>query len=228
MIDISPFLEQSLTRQMSEYPFHNLELLTGKPSATGGTCFDQALKLRQTLNDAGINAHLHEVEVCMTGEKSHRLVRVENHGSTIFLDAGTGWPTVYTVDKSSSSQTLHEIAGIRFQVSVDSCQALIKRYDGTTWRNMSRISFSKQNEQQIMDKYKNRYIKPLPFSDELRFCWLKDGLFYRITGSQLSIYGSGKPVQSQIMSPKNLLSLIKQAAFSELTSDLEFYFTERL
>jgi len=210
-----------ITRQLECFPFHNLGQLLGKDTSNGGTCFDHALKLRRELVSKGFDATLHEAKVCLTGEKSHRLVRVEFNKKVCVLDSGSGWPTVYMGQEKESIQE-YVTAGIRFKVITELDNLLIKRHDGRQWRDMNRISLPPQNQRDILDKFNNRYSQPLPYSNELRFCWLHDNRFHRIAGFNLSLYESGKHRQERTLTPTELSDYV-HCYFPELTPDLNLY-----
>lgn len=215
-------LTNHLYQQLRDFPFHNLTLLNGTNASIGGTCFDHALRLKQSLQLDGFTASLHEAEVCMTEEKTHRLVRVDVEGDVIYLDTGTGWPTGYVISLDDTEKN-HEIAGIKFKSSLHERHVLVQRYNGHSWLNMNRISIEEQDEVAILDKFNDRYSKDLPFSNELRLCWFDGQKFNRIAGNQLSIYGEGKHVEHINMTPAEILKTIEKTTFSELMPDLEKY-----
>ncbi|MFK5892668.1 MAG: arylamine N-acetyltransferase [Pseudomonadota bacterium] len=221
MCELNRQISELLITQLKSFPFHNLGQLLDKDPINGGTCFDHAIKLRSELNRMGFEARLHEAEVCMTNVKTHRLVRVNFSNNVSFLDTGTGWPTVY---KANVGAVDHEFitAGIRFRIIEDQKKLLVQRYNGRQWRNMNRISLAPQNESLIFAKLPNRYLQPLPYSNELRFCWLHNNTFHRIAGFNLSLYVSGKNCQEQSLTTIELLNYIHNF-FPELTTDLKMY-----
>ncbi|EPJ49213.1 MAG: hypothetical protein OFPI_25910 [Osedax symbiont Rs2] len=87
---------------------------------------------------------------------------------------------------------------------------------------MNRISLAPQNQRDIFDKFSSRYSQPLPYSNELRFCWLHDNSFHRISGFNLSLYESGKHCQKRILTPTELLDYA-HGYFPELVPDLNLY-----
>jgi len=221
MFELNHELLTLLRNQLQSFPFHNLAQLLNKETLNGGTCFDHALKLRSELIGRGFEATLHEAEVCLTGDKSHRLVRVVFRNEVFFLDTGSGWPTLY---QARLSDVEHEntTAGIHFRILREQGDLLIKRYDGLKWRDMNRISVAKQNEESILAKFPNRYLKPLPYSNELRLSWLQNEQFHRVSGFNLALYQSGKPCQECRLTPSELISYV-HAHFPELTPDLSMY-----
>lgn len=221
MFELNRQIITLLIAQLESFPFHNLGQLLDKEPINGGTCFDHALKLRAELNRMGLEAKLHEAEVCMTGDKTHRLVRVISKNEVSFLDTGTGWPTVYQVNVDKIEHE-YSIAGIRFRIIDELDKLLLQRYDGQQWRNMNRISLAPQNEELILAKLPNRYLQALPYNDELRICWLNNHKFHRIAGFNLSIYESGKNCQEQSLTQAELLNYVHDY-FPELTLDLKMY-----
>ncbi|WP_461534729.1 arylamine N-acetyltransferase [Spongorhabdus nitratireducens] len=227
MNNLMSFLQRCLHEQMQVFPFHNLTLLNRQQAVVGGTCFDQALKLKDTLNQARLCSRLCEAEVCMTGELTHRLVRVDYQGSALFVDAGSGWPTVYVARPAAMNQehqVLHKVAGIVFQIMADSEHILIKRHDGTQWRDMNRISLAEQDELDILAKYDSRYASPLPFSKELRLCWLENARFYRVAGNHIFVFETGKRTKCCAVSPQELIRQVSKTKFMRLVPDLERHF----
>lgn len=210
-----------LKHQLENFPFHNLGQLLGKLTINGGTCFDHALKLRAELLKRGINARLHEAEVCLTGEKSHRLVRVDSAEGTMFLDSGTGWPNLLEAEVSPKAFE-YSLAGIKFRTITKADNLFIERYADQQWRRMNRIPLTSQSEDSVLEKFQHRYSSSLPFGDELRFCWLKQNKFYRISGHTLSIFGEGKPCENRLLRTYELINCIDNH-FPELTPDLELY-----
>jgi len=210
-----------LKNQLETFPFHNLGQLLGKKVINGGTCFDHALSLHSHIARMGLKATLHEAEVCMTGLNTHRLIRVESSDKVSFLDSGTGWPTIYQAHTCDIYRE-YTSAGIRFRIVKESNKLLVKRHDGRQWRDMNRIPLVAQNEEIILSKYPNRYLQQLPYSQELRFCWLMNEKFYRITGFCLAVYETGKNTQKYSLTPIELLSFV-QSSFPELISDLKIY-----
>lgn len=215
-------LTNYLYQQLTEFPFHNLSLLNRKNASIGGTCFDHALKLKQTLQVDGFNAGLHEAEVCLTGEKSHRLVRVDVEGNTIFLDTGTGWPTAYAIRLERVVRS-YKLADIQFKVIPYKKHILIQRFNGNHWQNMNRIPIEKQEESIILDKFNNRYTQELPFSNELRLCWLEGRMFNRIVGNQFYTYEHAECVKQVTVTPVHILKRVEKTVFPELVDDLELF-----
>ena len=185
-------LTDYVKHQLTEYPFHNLNLLNGKPAATGGTCFDHAIRLKQTLLADGYVANLHEAVVCITGQLTHRLVKVCHGETNLFVDTGTGWPTCYAVRSNTTEQQFHHAAGVQFRITPQYQKMLIQRFTGSHWQDMNIIPVENQDEEQILTRFKARYSADLPFSNDLRFCWLDHDHFFRIVGDQLFIYREGK------------------------------------
>jgi len=214
-------LRALITSQLESFPFHNLAQLLGKDIRNGGTCFDHALKLQSALVYKGFDATLHEAKVCLTGSKSHRLVRVEFEGKVYFLDSGSGWPTIYVAQSEGEVQE-YVTAGIRFQLITELDNLLIKRHDGLKWRDMNRISLAPQNQRDILDKYSTRYNQSLPYSNELRFCWLHNNRFHRIAGFNLSLFESGKQLQESTLTLTELSDYV-YGYFPELIPDLNLY-----
>lgn len=214
-------LNNIMRSQLESFPFHNLGQLLGKKTPNGGTCFDHALKLRSKVKSLGIPATLHEAEVCLTGNLSHRLVRIETAGEVSFLDTGTGWPTVY---EASLGQKLEEfeIASMRFRVISESNSVLVKRHDGLVWRDMNRIPLNLQNEESILKKFQERYRQPLPYSNELRISWLKGCRFYRISGANLTLFETGKAPQKSQLNSSELVNCVG-SDFPEMIPDLTDY-----
>ncbi|MEY8243319.1 MAG: arylamine N-acetyltransferase [Gammaproteobacteria bacterium] len=219
---ITETLTNQLHRQLTEFPFHNLNLLNGVTAPVGGTCFDHALKLKYSLQLDGFSAKLHEAEVCITGEMTHRLVKVEVDGSNIFLDTGTGWPTCYVIALDACEQS-YEIAGVKFQIVPQKRHILVRRYNGDKWLDMNRIPVEEQDETGILGRFNGRYKQKLPFSNELRLCWLDGQKFYRIAGNQLLTYELGKCVEQNNITPLEILRRIEKTVFPELIPDLEKY-----
>jgi arylamine N-acetyltransferase len=221
MCELYRQISELLRTQLESFPFHNLGQLLDKEPINGGTCFDHAIKLRSELNRMGLEAKLHEAEVCMTGDKTHRLVRVDIKNEVSFLDTGTGWPTVY---QANVGEVGHQVitAGIRFRIIGELDKLLVQRHDGRKWRNMNRISLAAQNEELILAKLPNRYYQPLPYSNELRFCWLHNHKFHRISGFKLSLYEPGGNCQEKNLTPTELLGYVHDF-FPELTVDLKVY-----
>lgn len=215
-------LTNHIYQQLMNFPFHNLNLLNGTNASIGGTCFDHALRLKQSLQLDGFTAKLHEAEVCMTGEKTHRLVRVDAEGDIIYLDTGTGWPTGYVIPLDGAEKN-YEIAGIKFKSILHERHILVQRYNGNNWLNMNRIPIEEQDEVSILDKFNDRYSKDLPFSNELRLCWFDGQKFNRIAGNQLSIYRERKNVEHINITLAEILKIIEKTTFSELMPDLEKY-----
>lgn len=215
-------LKEHLIRQLSEFPFHNLKLLTGYDASIGGTCFDHALRLRRSLQEKGYFAKLHEAEVCMTGKLTHRLVKVTFQDKDYFVDTGTGFPTCYVAEPNSHTRN-YDIAGVFFQVVSQKKIILIRRHNGEKWLNMSRISVEEQDEEAILRKFNKRYSENLPFSNELRMCWLEGKCFYRVVGMKLSVYESGRAVIQNSLSSFDLLRRIERTAFPELVINLQSY-----
>lgn len=221
MQESDPTLLNALRRQFETFPFHNLGQLLEKETSRGGTCFEQALKLKRDLMKLGYSASLHESIVCLTGDKSHRLVKVEQDKVISFLDAGSGWPTLYQAH-SGLKQYLTEVAGIRFRLTNKSNNLLIERFDKQSWREMNLISMVPQQEEAIMAKYENRYLQPLPYDNELRFCWLEEQKFHRITGSTLSVFESNQRTKQVILSSTDIVKHVYNF-FPDLVSDLSLY-----
>ena len=214
--------ESIISKQLSLFPFHNLGLLLKKTPELGGTCFEQSLKLQNTLKGKGYTAYLHEVEVCLTGQKCHALVRVEYKNSSFFLDAGSGWVTPF-VSSPVLPTKKYKVAGIQFEVKPEKKWLLIRRYNGKKWVNMNKIDLKPQNEKKILSHFDQRYNLILPFQDELRFCWLDKTIFYRITGTTLSIYKMGEKVIKKSISKQQIINLVKPY-FPLLIKDLNVYF----
>lgn len=209
-------------QQLTKFPFHNLNLLVGTSTSSGGTCFDHALRLKRSLLAEGFPAKIHEAEVCLTGEKTHRLVRVELEENIIFMDTGTGWPTCYLMPIEAIERS-HEVAGIKFKIVPQERQILIQRHNGSGWLNMNCISIEEQDESAILDRYDIRYKQNLPFSDELRLSWL-DGLkFNRIVGNHHFIYEANKDLKHFEVNSIELIRLVEKTVFPELTLELEKY-----
>lgn len=221
MIEPDNTLLCTLRRQFETFPFHNLGQLLAKETSIGGTCFEQALKLKHDLMQLGYKASLHESIVCLTGDKSHRMVKVEQDKNISFLDAGSGWPTLYQA-YSGLKQYRSEVAGIQFRITNKSNNLLIERYDKQSWREMNLISMVPQQEEAIMAKYESRYLQPLPYDKELRFCWLEQQKFHRITGSTLRIFESNKETKRVNLSSIDILKHVNNF-FPELVADLSLY-----
>jgi arylamine N-acetyltransferase len=221
MYELKRQVSELLRAQLGSFPFHNLGQLLDKEPINGGTCFDHAIKLRSELNRMGLKAKLHEAEVCMTGDKTHRLVRVDIKNEVSFLDTGTGWPTVYQANVGGVGHQFIT-AGIRFRIIGELGKLLVQRHDGRKWRNMNRISLAPQNEELILAKLPNRYLQALPYSNELRFCWLHNHKFYRISGFNLSLYEPGGISEEKNLTPTELLGYVYDF-FPELTVDLKVY-----
>jgi len=219
-------LSDLLYDQLSSFPFHNLNLLNGTLSPIGGTCFDHALKLKELLEAKGFVAKLHEAEVCMTGEVTHRLVSVIIEDRIIYLDTGSGWPTGFIIDPKSS-ELQHQTAGVNFQLINNADHVLVRRFDGARWLDMNRIFLAKQDEDTILDKFKERYKQTLPFSSELRLSWLEGESFFRIANDTLSIFGRG--VEERItLTPIEILKRVEKTLFSELIPDLSRYLERKI
>ncbi|MBU2894968.1 arylamine N-acetyltransferase [Colwellia sp. D2M02] len=221
MLEPDKTLLCTLRRQFETFPFHNLGQLLAKETCIGGTCFDQALKLKHDLIKLGYEASIHEAIVCLTGDKSHRLVKVENSKNISFLDAGSGWPTLYQAH-SRQKQYISQVASIQFRITKKSNNLLIERYDEVSWREMNRISIIPQQEAVIIAKYKRRYLQPLPYDNELRFCWLEQQKFHRITGSTLRVFESNKETKRVNLSSTDIVKHVNNF-FPELVSDLSLY-----
>ncbi|MCK5855214.1 MAG: arylamine N-acetyltransferase [Sulfurovaceae bacterium] len=217
--------ESIINQQLTLFPFHNLGLLLKKTPEIGGTCFEQSLKLKQSLKEKGYTAYLHEAEVCLTGKKCHNLVRVEYQNSSFFLDAGSGWVTKF-VSSPLLPVKKYKVAGVQFEVKPEKEWILIRRYNGKKWIDMNKIDLKQQNEQQILKKFDQRYNIVLPFQNELRFCWLDKVIFYRITGTTLSIYKKGEKAIKKSISKQQVIDLVK-SYFPLLTKDLEIYFYQK-
>lgn len=215
-------LTNHLQQQLTKFPFHNLNLLNDRNAVVGGTCFDHALTLKHSLEQDGYIAKLHEAEVCMTGQKTHRLVRVEVDGTNVYLDTGSGWPTNYVMGLDSSTQS-YEIAGIKFKITPYGNYILVQRFNGRNWLDMNRISVEEQEERTILGKFDDRYNQNLPFNNELRLCWLDGRKFNRIAGDQLFTYEAGKGVVQISISPLEMLRCIEKTVFPELIPDLQIY-----
>ena len=221
MFELNRHIITLLRSQLESFPFHNLGQLLNKQPINGGTCFDHALKLRAELKRMGLKVKLHEAEVCLTGDKTHRLVRVDFENEVSFIDTGTGWPTVYQANTCGNE---HEyiIAGIRFRIIDEQDKLLLQRYDGQKWLNMNRISLAPQNEEHILAKFPNRYLQQLPYSGDLRLSWLDNQKFHRIAGFNLSLFESGKSCRKQNLTQEELLNYVHDY-FPELTIDLKMY-----
>lgn len=215
-------LTNHLQQQLTKFPFHNLNLLNGRNAIVGGTCFDHALTLKHSLEQDGYIAKLHEAEVCMTGQKTHRLVRVEVDGANVYLDTGSGWPTSYVIGLEASTQS-YEIAGVKFKIVPHGNHILVQRFNGHNWLDMNRISIEAQEETAILGKFDDRYNQKLPFNNELRLCWLDGRKFNRIAGDQLFTYETGKGVVQISISPLEMLRCIEKTVFPGLIPDLQIY-----
>ena len=91
---------------------------------------------------------------------------------------------------------------------------------------MNRISVEEQNETEILARFNDRYKQKLPFSNELRLCWLKDHKFYRIAGKQFLTYEFGMCVRKNNITPLEVLRLVEKTRFAELIPDLRNYFEQ--
>ena len=214
----SPLAYQQLTLS----PFHNLGRLLNITPPIGGTCFEQAISLKKVLLKKGYKAYLHEAEVCLLQKKCHCLVRVEYHQHYFFIDIGSGWPTCFTSYKGVSNK-VYNVCGVQFAVKATENFILIQRYNGDKWLDMNKIPLLPQNEDNIYQKFNHHFqdIK-LPYDNELRFCWIADQAFYRITGQFLTIYKK-TGVTKQKMTNTQLISTIKMV-FPLLVKPLEQYF----
>jgi arylamine N-acetyltransferase len=218
-------LTDLLHSQLTKFPFHNLSLLNGTTAHIGGTCFDHALELKKSLEAEGFVARLHEAEVCMTGEVTHRLVNVIIGNQNIFLDTGSGWPTRFIIEQNLNESN-HEIAGVNFQVTSQEKHILVRRHNGTRWLDMNRIYVAKQDEESILDKFNGRYKQTLPFSDELRLSWLEGQKFFRLSNDKLFVFESGKAVNQIKLAPVEILRRIEKTTFPGLIADLSKYLEE--
>lgn len=182
-------IEQLMLKHFCTIPFHNLNLLYGKPTTPplpGGTCSDKTLAFLSEALEVGADAHLHTAYI--GGKEIHRLVRVNIDGRVFFADVGNGWPTLRLLPVNK--KITFRCFGMNYHTEIsDEWVRLYHEKRGKESLQME-INTKPRPERKILNQIRSRYSSGIeyPFSQSLRFSLIVDGEFLFLRGNRLERY----------------------------------------
>jgi arylamine N-acetyltransferase len=182
-------LEALMLEKFRSEPFHNLNLLYGRPRQSGlkgGTCSDKTLSFMSAAKEAGFNVALHTGFI--GGEEIHRLARVTIGGRVFFADVGNGWPALrlYPADKEIKFRCF----GMGFRTEIaDSCVKVFHEKMGKESLQLE-INVRGKPDGEIKAEIARRFSSGItyPFSNSLRFSLVMEERFLFLRGDRLEIY----------------------------------------
>lgn len=182
-------IERLLYKHFCSVPFHNLNLLFGRPltsSILGGTCSDKSLAFLSDVRMLGVDAFLHTANI--GGKEIHRLVRININKHTYFADVGNGWPTLHLLP--SDEEIKFECYGMKYRTEiVNNWMRLFHEKQGKESLQLE-INMIPRSEQEILAQIKSRYSSGInyPFSQSLRFSMIVGNEFLFLRGYHLERY----------------------------------------
>lgn len=182
-------IQQLLYEHFSTIPFHNLDLLYGRPlqgGIPGGTCSDKTLAFLTDLKKLDVDAQLHSAFI--GGQEIHRLVRLDFKGQVFFADVGNGWPALnlFPADEGVS----FECFGMTYRsVVTENWVRVFHRRKGKESLQME-INVTPKPEAEIQKQINSRYTSGIeyPFSKSLRFSLIVGNAFLFLRGNRLERY----------------------------------------
>lgn len=182
-------IQQLMYKHFDTIPFHNLDLLYGRPlqgGIPGGTCSDKTLAFLNDLKKHNVNAQLHTAFI--GGQEIHRLVRLDIEGRVFFADVGNGWPALnlFPADKGVS----FECFGMTYRsVVTENWVRIFHQRQGKESLQME-INVTPKSEAEIQEQINSRYTSGIeyPFSTSLRFSLIVGNAFLFLRGNRLERY----------------------------------------
>lgn len=178
-------------RHYCSVPFHNLNLLYGKPSLQpipGGTCSDKTLLFVSAAKAAGIDARLHTAFI--GGKEIHRLALVKVDGRSYYADVGNGWPNLRLMPADEVIVFSCYGMGYRTEISGEWIRVYHSR-NGTESQQME-IHTTPRPENQIFEQIKSRFELNIeyPFAKSLRFSFVVGDEFVFLRGNRIERYSN--------------------------------------
>ncbi|MCR9189774.1 MAG: arylamine N-acetyltransferase [Alteromonadaceae bacterium] len=182
-------VETLLLDKFRSEPFHNLNLLYGRPRQSGlkgGTCSDKTLSFLSAAKQAGFDVALHTGFI--GGEEIHRLARVSIGGRVFFADVGNGWPALrlYPADK----ETRFRCFGMGFRTEIEDSRVKVFHEKMGKESLQLEINVRGRPEDEIKAEIARRFSSGItyPFNNSLRFSLVMGERFLFLRGDRLEIY----------------------------------------
>lgn len=215
-------IQQLMYKHFSTIPFHNLDLLYGRPlqgGIPGGTCSDKTLAFLNDLKKRDVDARLHSAFI--GGKEIHRLVRLDFEGRVFFADVGNGWPALnlFPADEGVT----FEYFGMTYRsVVTENWVRIFHQRQGKESLQME-INVTPKSEAEIQEQINSRYTSGIeyPFSTSLRFSLIVGNAFLFLRGNCLERY-SLHSFSSTKLSERDIPAAIK----SEFGFDVRSFFPE--
>jgi arylamine N-acetyltransferase len=186
-------IQQLLYEHFSTIPFHNLDLLYGRPlqgGIPGGTCSDKTLAFLTDAKKLDVDAQLHSAFI--GGQEIHRLVRLDFKGQVFFADVGNGWPALNLFPAYEGVS--FKCFGMTYRsVVTENWVRVFHRRQGKESLQME-IDVIPKSEAEIQKQINSRYTSGIeyPFSQSLRFSLIVGNAFLFLRGNRLERYSVGR------------------------------------
>ena len=182
-------VETLLLEKFRSEPFHNLNLLYGRPRQSGlkgGTCSDKTLSFLSAAKQAGFDVALHTGFI--GGEEIHRLARVSIGSRVFFADVGNGWPSLrlYPADKEIRFRCF----GMSFRTEITDSRVKVFHEKMGKESLQLEINLRDRPEDEIKAEIARRFSSGItyPFKNSLRFSLVMEERFLFLRGDRLEIY----------------------------------------